>query len=89
MSYETRTGRGAKSDRRGCAASDVGERHKSTADVPGGRRMGRVVEDGWKEERASTRGKGKDLTTARADNRRHTSVTGEQYKVQREQYLLP
>lgn len=44
MSYETGTGGGreggAKSDRRGCAASDVGERHECTADVAGGRRMG-------------------------------------------------
>lgn len=35
MSYETGVG-----DRRGCAASDVGERHERTTDMPGRRRMG-------------------------------------------------
>lgn len=48
---------GAKSDGRGCAASDVGERHECMADVARGRRM-----EGREQ---STRVKGKRLTTAK------------------------
>lgn len=61
MSYETGTGKGGpRVTEEGVRPVTSANVTKATADVPGGRRMGRAVENGWKGERASTEVKAKD-----------------------------